>query len=565
MRGRIPRRGAALPALFLLLPLLFAPPAAAQYDEAPPPAAWALENVTVVQADGTRAEGMTLVVRGGLIETLSAGAEVPGDARTIAWDEGTLHVYPGIVDAHGSLDLSLPTPDRDGVESWSPTREVQFFTPHRVAAHYLTTNGEGLAAHRRRGMVASVIYPGRGVMPGQPSLILHRPDARTARELVLRPSVGVAMAFQGAQGAYPGTLMAQHAFIRQSFLDAEHDAARRAAFESDARGLAMDPWDPDMEWVQRMAAGEVPVLFRADGAEEIRRVLSLSDELGFSPVIVGGSGAGVVAEELRDRGVPVLLSATLPTPSDWDLEADEGEELTPAAFRERARLEPIFRTAGLLAEHGVTFALTSGGDGAVDLLAGVRRAIEFGLDPDDALRALTVWPAEFLGVPQLSRLEEGMAATFMVTDRPLFDEGASVNWTFVNGFAEKGADPRTPGEVAEDEDEPTDPGGILGRWEGSLTVQGQQLPLQLELVMDGEELGGTMTQMGGPSTSLQNVSLDGNTLSWSISIPEMGGAQANFTGTVAGERMTGTGSIDSPDGSFNFNFELRQLPGGDHR
>ncbi len=551
-----------MPALFLL----GAPSAVAQYDEAPPPAAWALENVTVVHADGERAEGMTLVVRGGLIETLAAGAAVPSDARRIAWDEGVFHVYPGIIDAHGDVDVSLPTPDRDGVESWSPTREVQFFTPHRVTADFLAVRGEDLAAHRRRGMVASAVYPGRGIMPGQPSLILHRLDARTPRELVLRPSIGVAMAFQGAQGAYPGTLMAQHAFIRQSVLDARHHAARTEAFRSDPRGLPMATVDSDMEWVQRMAAGDVPVLFQVDGAEDIRRVFALSDELGFAPVIVGGAGAGEVAEELRERGIPVLLSARMPETSDWDPEADEDEELSPAAFRERQRLEPIFRTPALLAEHGVPFAFTSGGQGAVDLLAGVRRAIEFGLEPADALRALTAWPAEYLEVPQLARIEEGMAATFMVTDRSLFEEGASVNWTFVNGLAEKGSDPRTAAEAAEDADaEPVDADALVGRWEGSLNVQGQEMPAELTLRMVDGQLRGSMGAGPGPSVDIESVSYDDGTLGFSIPVPEMGGARASFNGNVRGDQMSGTGSITSAEGSFNFTFEFRRTPAGDHR
>lgn len=571
MRGTIPRfRGVFPPGLLVAVLAVaswgaLAAPASAQYEAAPPPAAWVLQNVTIVHADATVEEGMTIVVRDGLIETLAAGADVPADARSIDWEDGVLHVYPGVVDAYGSVEVELPTPDREGVQSWTPTREVQYFTPHRVTADFLSVAGEDLSGHRAEGIIASVAYPGRGIMPGQPSLLLHRIDADVSRDLVLAPSVGVTMAFQGAPGAYPGTLMAQHAFIRQVFLDAEHYGVRSEAAAADPRGVGIAGWDADYEMVQRMARGEVPVLFRVDDAEDIRRVLSLSDELGFSPVIVGGAEAGVLAAELAERGVPVLLDAVLPDPDDWDPDAEEDEELTPDAFRERRSLEPIYRTPAMLAEAGVPFALTSGGEGAVDLFDGIRRALDYGLDPDRALHAMTAWPAEWLERPELVRIEEGMPANFIVTDRPVFDEGMGVAWVFVNGQVEKGSDPRTEGEVQEGGGEPIDMEAVVGSWEGFINAEGQQVPAALELTEDNGELSGTMSSMGGPPAALDRVTLDGNTLTWSFSIPDMGGAPASFSGSIDGDLMTGTGTIDTPGGSFSFNFELRRQPAGDDR
>jgi imidazolonepropionase-like amidohydrolase len=565
MRG-LPRPGAGVVIfLSLVFLLVFVPDGIeAQYDVPPPPAAWALEGVNLVHPDGTVDEGMTLVVRGGIIEALAAGAAVPDDARRIDWDEGTLHIYPGIIDAHGDVDLSLPTPDREGVESWSPTREVQFFTPHRVTGDFVRANGQALERHRERGIVASVVYPGRGIMPGQPSLVLHRPDARTPRELILRESLGVAMAFQGAQGAYPGTLMAQHAFIRQVFLDAEHRVAHAAAFESDPAGMPVAHRDDDLEIVTAMAAGEIPVYFRANGAEEIRRVLALADELGFSPVIVGGEGAGELAEELRDRDIMVLLNSRLPETDAWDPEDDE-DELSPAAFRERQRLEPIYRTPALLAEHGVRFTFTTGGEGSADFLPGIRRAIEWGLDPDDALRALTAVPADFLGVPHLARVAEGHSATFIVTDGPIFDEGRRVNWTFINGLVEEGAAPRTAGEAEEAAEGDLPASELAGSWEGNLDVQGQSIPLRLELEVDGDDISGEIVTADGPATEIRNPSFDGSTLSFGVSAPEMGGMVIQFSGTLDGDTLAGSGSVDTPAGPMNLNFELRRVPGGELR
>jgi imidazolonepropionase-like amidohydrolase len=547
--------------------MAFAAPLQGQYDTAPLPAAWALEGVTVVHADARAEPGMTLVVRGGLIETLRAGAPVPPDARRIEWSDGTLHVYPGFVDAHGGTSVELPTPSREGVQSWSPTRDVQFYTPHREAATYLATNGEGLGADRRRGVVASLVFPGRGILPGQPSLILHRVDARTAGELVVRPSVGLAAAWQGAQGAYPGTLMAQHAFLRQAFADAEHHAAHMASWSRTPRGMAMPTRDADHEVVYRAASGSLPVLFQANGVEDIRRVLALSDELGFRPVVVGGAEAGLVADELGRRGITVLLNAGMPDALEWDPAEANAGELSPVAFRERQRLEPVYRTPARLAEAGVTFAFTSGGASGTDLLKGVRRAIEFGLPEGVALGALTAVPAGFLEIPEAVRLAEGMAANFIVTDRPLFDDDAGIAWTFVNGLAEKGRDPRTPREEGETPPEGTATAigreAFLGRWEGTISGGPQALPVTLILAEgpDGSLAGTSSSAMGG-ETTLQDIAIDADRIQFGMPVPQGQGTVVRMEGIVDGDRMTGSGTFHFGDTSIPFTFEFRRAPGG---
>ncbi len=552
-----PRCGRSALALLLAFPTLF-PGLEAQYLDPPPPSAWAIEGATIVQVDGSEQEGVTLVVRGGLIETLRAGAPIPADARVIGGNGSVLRVYPGFIDGHGSASTSFPVPNRDGISSWNPTREVQNFTPHRRASDYLTATGESVEGDRRRGVVASVVFPGRGPLPGQLSLILHSPDARTARELVLNPSLGQVMSFQGAQGAYPGTLMAVQAMLRQAFADAEHYEATRAAYTSDPRGLGMVAVDEDLERLGEVTAGEVPVYFLADGAEEIRRVLSLADELGFRPLVVGGQRAGVLAEELARRRVPVFLSADFPEPDEWDPEQESEDALSPAAHREKVDLEEIFRTAGLLEAAGVEFAFTSGGEAGLDLLENVRRAIEYGLTETGALRALSADPAALLGVPQLARIEEGMSATFVVADGPLFEEGTAIAWTFVNGVAEKGSEPRAPGAEGGDGEVPAD---WAGRWSGSVSVEGQEIPVSITLVSGAAGWSGTATSPTGPDQPIQNISIDGSDISFSIPVPDMGGS-ASFNGTRSGDAISGQGSLSGPAGGMAFTFTFRRVEGG---
>ena len=555
------RRASAILVAALAAPLLVPPaPATAQYTQSPAPSAWTVENATLIQGDGSRMEGVTVVVRNGIIEAMGPDVQAPADARRIAWTEGTLHLYPGIIDGHGNAPTTFPTPNREDVESWHPTREVQNFTAHRRAADWLNGGGETLSDHRRHGILASGVFPGRGPIPGQASFILHDPGARSAAQLVLEPSLGLVLSFQGAQGVYPATLMAVHAMIRQSFMDAEHHAGRMASFAEDSRGRTPVAQDPDLDVLHRAARADLPVLFRADGPEFVRRVLSLSDEIGFRPIVVGAQGSGPVAQELARRDIPVLLSADLDSPSAWNPE-DEGP-LTPEAGRERARLVPLYETAGQLEAAGVRFAITSGGQGGSTLLSGVRRYVEHGLPEAAALRALTITPAELMGAPGLARIQEGMAATFIVTDRELLEEGVRVAWTFVNGHGEEGQEPRA-GNGANGATEELSPGDVTGLWRGMLqSAEIPDMPMSVEIRQDGSVLEGEAIAEGAETMPLQDVRIEGGQLLFSLPVVELGGAM-QFQATVEDGVMRGTGSINSPVGSFDVRFTLDRQPGDD--
>lgn len=550
-----PGRGAVLALLSLLAPAALA----AQFEEVPPPAAYALTGVTVVQADGSRQEGVTVVVRGGLIEAMAPGAEIPADARVLEGD--SLFVYPGLVDAWGEAELDLPDVDRDGVVSWNPPRDVQGFTPHRRAADFLAATGDDLDRARRRGVVAMGIFPGDDALaPGQVTTILLRPEAATPRELVADPSVGLVMSFEGARGAYPGTLFGVIAYHRQMFEDALRQGRIQEAYERDPRGLTLPEWDPDLAVYRDVAAGRMPVFFLADGAEDIRRVLDLAGEYGFQPIVVGGGEAWEVADELRAGDVPVLVSLDFPEPEEWEPEEEEEEEeepgeaeaptpemqlrqmLEPAAEREKQRLEDLYANAGRLREAGVRVALTSGG-GEAELLEGARKAIEYGLSEGDALRAVTTEPAGILGIPTVTRLGARTPATFTVTDGELFADGTGVVYTFVEGSLERGRALSGPTE------EPTV--DVTGTWRMEIQEEGAP-SFDVTLTQEGGSFSGTAVVPEMGEFQIENGVVSGNTITFDIASPMLP-ESIPARGTVEGDRIEGSSpGAETTGGEFDF-------------
>jgi imidazolonepropionase-like amidohydrolase len=480
----------------------------AQYESPPPPAAHALTGVTVVQADGGTTGNVTVVVRGGLVETMRPGAEVPADARVLE-GEG-LVVYPGMVDAVGEAQVDFPEIDRDDVDAWNPPRDVQGFLPHRSVADFLAMDGGDLEDHRQGGIVALAAHAGRGLASGQGAVLLARKTAPEARHLVLRDRIGLNMAFDGSRGGYPATLFAIIAYQRQAFLDAARQARLQAEFARDPRGLGTPLWDPDLEVLTRAAAGELPVFFAADSDEDITRALGLADEFGFAPVIVGGEEAWKKADELARRDVPVLVSVNFERPRGWDPD-DTTEVAAPAALRQRADVEAAWANAARLHEAGVTFALTSGGTG--ELLDGVRTAVENGLDPQAALAAVTATPATLLGVPWLTRIEEGYPATFIVADGELWNEETAIRWTFVDGEVEEGVRGGSAGDAPP-------AANLTGRWSAEMAAMGQSIPLTITVNQDGGDLSGTMTADVMGSSNISG-SISGSDVVLTITNPQL--------------------------------------------
>lgn len=549
---RAPHRAPQAPMHRWLLPLLslallLAPAQLrAQYETPPPPAAWALTGVTVVSADGATTEGMTVVVRDGLVETLAAGAPVPADARLLEGEGLTL--YPGFVDAWGEVDVAWPEPrdveDDDDVTAWSPPRSRQGFLPHRRVADHLAVLGDGLADHREGGIVASLVLPDGGMAPGQAAVVVHR-NAMAPWELVEREAAGLGMSFNTAGGVYPSQLFGVIAYLRQAFLDAERYEVMRAAQARGAGGFLPPGWDPDYEALRAAARGETPVFFEADSDEDIRRALDLAEQFGFRMVLVGGEEAWKHAAELAEKEIPVLLSLDLPEPDDWDPEADTlPSELSPEAAREKEELEEAWANPRLLLEAGVTVALTSGG-GDADFVEGFRTVLEHGLTPAQALRAMTVTPATLLGIPQVIRVEAGRPATFVVTSGPLAEEDSRVRYTFVEGHLTE----VEAGGGGGGGDAPA--GNLSGEWTGTLSAAGQEAEMTLTLTQSEDGgLSGTLAATGMPSSPVSG-NISGSRVTIRIEaegLPE----PIVLTGTLSGDGNSVSGGGSTPFGQVEF-------------
>ncbi|MCX7992083.1 MAG: amidohydrolase family protein, partial [Fimbriimonadales bacterium] len=356
---------------------------------------------------------------------------IPADAEVI--DASGHTVYPGFIDAFCSLGMpgAANDPAYASYERGNTHPNAQI-RPERQATVLMQPDSAQLSRWRRAGFVAAHIAPPHGIMSGQSAVISL--NTGTAAELVVLPQYGVLLnlrgrgAFEGG-GGYPSSLMGAIALVRQTFYDAQHQQQVWQAYLRDPNGKPRPAMSRALEALQPVLERKTPLLAVANTAEDIRRVLRIADEFDLKVVIVGGQESARVADELKRRDVPVLLSMEMPEP------LRSYDPLSPPTLTSLRNRALAYQNAAILQEKGVRFAFTPEGVCALErLLRTIRKAIANGLPKDAALRALTLAPAELLGIQdKFGDLAVGKTASFVVVRGELFEPRARIEFVFADG------------------------------------------------------------------------------------------------------------------------------------
>jgi imidazolonepropionase-like amidohydrolase len=437
----------------LLVPLAFALPVALRMN-AQAPGIYALRDARIVRVSGPVIEHGTIVVRDGLIEAVGDNITPPADAWAI--DCKGLTVYPGLIDALSNWGLTntpaataTTTGGRGGgraaaataaTPAANPATVVAITTPARgpedrpsntsyvKAADQLFPTDHTIETARNGGYTTAVAFPTTNIFAGQGSVIDLAGER--AGDMVIADAVGQYITIRsgrggGGGGGYPGSLMGIFAYVRQIYLDADHYKLARAIYEKHPQGLQRPAYDRTLEGV----LASPRILLPATRAVEIERMVAFAKELKLNAVLYGGHEAWRETELLKQTNTPVLVSLKYPEKArDADPALDE--PLLTLELRDKAPM-----AAGALAKAGVKFAFYSDGQSTPrDLMRAVKKAIDNGLSPDAAIRALTLSPAEIYNVSdRLGSIDKGKIANLVVADGDLFADRTKVKYVFVDG------------------------------------------------------------------------------------------------------------------------------------
>ncbi len=412
-----------LAALTAVAALAVAPAADAQE-----PGAYALTGGEIHTLAGETISGGTVVVRDGMIEAVGADVSAPADAEVI--DVSGQRVYPGMFDAVTRLGLT----EIGAVDVTNDVQELGQYNPQIVAATAVHPASEHIPVARANGITHALSAPSGGIIAGRASLI-HL-DGWTVEEMMGVESAVMVIDFPALQ---------TQEFNFETFEVEERDFDEaKEEFEEEVSEL--EEWleaaahyarateggsdrverDLRLEALAGVVTGETKALVMASGEREIRRAVELMNEHGVQ-MILAGSGGGFfgpglevleVTDLLSEHDIPVILPPTQRTPDRSDAPYDEPYALP-----------------GALHDAGVRFAFGTFNSSDVRTLpyeAGM--GVPYGLPREEALRAITLYPARIFGVgDRLGTIEEGKIANLIVTDGDPLEITTRVHHLFIQG------------------------------------------------------------------------------------------------------------------------------------
>ena len=396
----------------LLVALVIAVPARAQTI--------AITGGTVYPVSGAPIEHGTVLMRDGRITAVGAGVAIPADAQRI--DAAGKFVTPGLVNAATALSVV----DIGAVAS---TRNVSARGREGIAAAFTVWDGLNPASvllppARAAGITTVVIEPRGGIISGQ-AAVLHLVEG-TAADMVMRSPV--AMVGQigqiggtpgGAQPQSRGELMLR---LREVLDDARAYSRRKADYErAQTRQFAASRLD--LEALGPVLDGRVPLMLDADRASDIESDLKLARDYNLKLIVTGAAEAWIVAEKLAAAHVPVMTGAMNNIPETF------------------ASLGTRQENAGLLRRAGVTVLIIGNAGGGDEDAFNVRNlrfeagnAVAYGMTRDDALRAITLTPAEVFGVAdRVGSLQAGKDADVVVWSGDPFEFASQPEHVFIRG------------------------------------------------------------------------------------------------------------------------------------
>jgi len=409
------------------------------------PHVYAIRNARLVTAAGPPITAGTIVIRNGLIDAVGAAVQPPADAAVI--DGTNMTVYPGLIDMGNATGLDVPVPlnapdtlrTSEDVERW---KRGVILRPELEAADHVRPDAPELSRLVATGVTTVLSTPPGVIVKGQSALVnvaapADEPqigavaDPRRGLQIVRSPvALHVEFPENVRVEAYPVSLLGAIAFVRQSFLDAQHQLLEEQRYERLKTGVTRPVHDKSLDALQPALAGRLPVAFEADLARQIRRALAMAQEFKLDPMITGAHEADQVVAELKARNARVIYSLNFPARSR-QLSPDADEPVRELRLRAQAA-----KTPAALEKAGVPFAFASSGlREPRDFVRNVARAVKEGLSPDAAIRALTIDAAKIAGASaRLGSLEKGKIANVIVTDGDLFDEKTKVKHAFVDGW-----------------------------------------------------------------------------------------------------------------------------------
>jgi imidazolonepropionase-like amidohydrolase len=428
-----------------------------------PASVHALVGGRVVVKPGQELERATIVLRDGRIVAVGAEVAVPADARVHEMSGTT--IYAGFIDAHvvfskGSGERAAAPgegPPIDASDDLTAGAGAGFLgvasvavgggaktlvTPERRMAREYAPEAKALEALRAEGFTAANVAPDRGLIRGISTFVSLA--SRDPNEAVIRPETFQHVLVDVPTGQrpyddtertpdpYPHSLMGVISAIRQTFFDAQFQAADMAHFAAHPKDRPRPEFHASLEALQPAVRKAMPVVFESSAMLMVERITQLSRELALQPIILATGQEWRRPELARAAAAPFIVPVDFPEVP----KLPEDDDWLAVPFETLRAWDHAPGNPALLRREGLDIALSTHGLGKKSRFRpNVRQAIARGLSEADAIAALTTIPARICGVAdQLGTIEPGKLAHLTVVEKGrYFDEEARVREVWIDG------------------------------------------------------------------------------------------------------------------------------------
>lgn len=388
---------------------------------------FAIVNARIVTVSSGVIENGTVVIQNGKITAVGPTATAPSGAERI--DAKGLSVYPGMIDAGTALGLAEIM---QGANATMDVSETGTMNANARAINAVNPHSSHVNVTRVNGITTVLSAPSGGIIAGQGTVI--NLNGSTQGEMAVEPTAGLVINFPRVStfggftpGVGPQTVDFNEAIKRRDtqlddlkkiFKNAENYGRARDAYEKD-KSLPNPPIDLKLEAMVPYIRGEKPVFFTVERERDIRAVAKFVSEMKLKGIIVGGQEAWKVADDLKKNNIAVIYTNIYNLP-----------------VRDDDAYDFLFEAPSKLQQAGVKFAIGTGDGGAEvrDLPYHAGLAGAYGLSKEEALKSVTLYPAQILGVAdRLGSIEVGKMANLVIADGDILEPRTNIKHVFING------------------------------------------------------------------------------------------------------------------------------------
>lgn len=374
----------------------------------------ALVGGTVHPISGAAIEKGVVLFEKGKITAVGPEKTVALPKDTLRIDVAGKHVYPGLFDALTNLGLVEINSIRASVDD----AETGSINPNVRAQAAVNPDSELIPTTRSNGILLALTAPTGGLLSGRSAVI--QMDGWTWETMTLRADVGLHVQWPNMVPASESSGSAEGGDRALSELNRAFEQA--AAYRQARRATGSNqPRDTRWESMLGVLDGEIPLIVHADEMQQIQAAVAFAARQKTKLIIYGGYDAPRCAALLKEHSVPVIVGGVYRLP----MRRSDGYD---AAYSVPARLH----------KAGIPFCISSGGrfgaSNVRNLPYHAATAVAYGLPADEALKSITVTPAQILGVEtRVGTLEPGKDATLFVADGDPLETPTHVEAAFVQG------------------------------------------------------------------------------------------------------------------------------------